>query len=496
MIGGDPATGHRLLMNHSRPGWRPWRLATTALLALYAGTAGWHVAKPLPAGLDQATPWRPAADVAFLADSTWLDAGGRQHTERQIFDEVFRLIGQAERLVVLDMFLLNDFAGEAATGHRALSAELVAILGERRRQRPALQAVLITDPFNSLYSGVDSPALAALDAAGIRVIETDLRQLRDPNPAWSALWRLCCQWFANSSAGGWLPNPVGAGRVTLRTWLTLLNLKANHRKTLVVDAGEDWVGLVTSANPHDASSRHDNVALRFRGQAAVDLLATELAVARLSGAGDAFALPPATAAPADGSGLKARILTEAQIRAAALQMLDQAGPGDRIRLAMFYLSHRAVITALLAAQERGADVQVLLDANEDAFGRRKGGIPNRQAALELDAAGLPLRWCNTRGEQCHTKLLLRLGAAGEAELLLGSANFTRRNLDNYNLETSVQLRGPAGHPVLREAADFFAARWNNEPDRIHSLAYGERADPSRLRYWRYRLMEATGLSTF
>lgn len=472
------------------------RLAALALLLLYAGTAAWQVTKPLPAGLDQATPWRPAADVAFLADTTWLDASGRQHTERQIFDEVFRLIRQAERLVVLDMFLLNDFAGDAAAGHRALSAELVAILAERRRERPALEAVLITDPFNSLYSGLDSPALAALSEAGIRVIETDLTRLRDPNPAWSALWRMCCQWFANSSAGGWLPNPVGEGRVTLRTWLALLNLKANHRKTLVADAGGDWVGLVTSANPHDASSRHDNVALRFTGQAALDLLETELAVARLSGAGDAFALPATPSATADGQVLEARILTESQVREAALALLREAAPGDRVRLAMFYLSHRAVIGALRDAQQRGVDVQVLLDPNEDAFGRRKDGIPNRQAALELNAAGLPLRWCNTRGEQCHTKLLLRLRDDGDAELLLGSANFTRRNLDNYNLETSVQLRGPATHPALREAAEFFAARWNNEPDRLHSLPYVAWADPSRLRYWRYRLMEATGLSTF
>jgi phosphatidylserine/phosphatidylglycerophosphate/cardiolipin synthase-like enzyme len=484
-------------MKPSRPG-RRLRLAALALLTLYAGTAAWQVSKPLPEGLDQAAPWRTVTDVAFLADTTWLDVSGQQHTERQIFDEVFRLIRQAEQLVVLDMFLLNDFAGDAAAGHRALSAELVAILAERRRERPALQAVLITDPFNSLYSGVDSPALAALTDAGISVIETDLRRLRDPNPAWSALWRLCCQWFANSHAGGWLPNPVGDGRVTLRTWLALLNLKANHRKTLVVDVGDDWVGLVTSANPHDASSRHDNVAIRFAGQAALDLLATELAVARLSGAADAFALPATTAATAAmvDNPVEARILTESQIRASALQLLGKAGPGDRVRLAMFYLSHRAVIAALLDAQQRGADVQVLLDPNEDAFGHRKGGIPNRQAALELSAAGLPLRWCNTRGEQCHTKLLLRLGAGGDAELLLGSANFTRRNLDNYNLETSVQLRGPADHPALRDAAGFFAARWDNEPDRLHSLPYPAWADPSRLRYWRYRLMEATGLSTF
>ena len=88
----------------------------------------------------------------------------------------------------------------------------------------------------------------------MQVVETRLSQLRDSNPVWSGLWRLCCQWAGNSSYGGWLPNPVGPGDVSLRTWLRLLNFKANHRKTLVADAPEGWVGLVTSGNPHDAFS--------------------------------------------------------------------------------------------------------------------------------------------------------------------------------------------------------------------------------------------------
>jgi hypothetical protein len=466
------------------------------LFGLYLLIGAYHLHKPLPDGLDAATPYRQAEQVEFLADTTWLDASGRQHTKHAIFDAALNMVGEAQSLIVADFFLLNRFAGSADGGHRPLSAEFVEGLVERRAARPELQALLITDPFNTLYGGVTQPLFSRLEANGIPVIETDLRRLRDPNPAWSAAWRVCCQWFGNSPHGGWMPNPVGETPVTLRTYLALLNFKANHRKTLVTDGPDGWIGLVTSGNPHDASSRHDNIAVRFRGPAAFDLLRTELAVAAFSG-DTTIAVPDLTQQNGDvRTGTELRILTESRIRDAALAMIDDADQGDRLDLLMFYLSHRGVVTALLGAQRRGVGLRVLLDPNRDAFGRQKNGIPNRQVAMELHGAGVPVRWCNTAGEQCHSKMLLVRGREGNATLLAGSANFTRRNLDGFNLETNVQVRANDGAPVMVDAMAFFDARWHNEPDHIHSLPYAEYADHSRLRYWRYRFMEATGLSSF
>ena len=475
---------------------RPGLAFVLGLFVLYLLTGTYHVLKPLPEGLDTVTPYREAKQVQFLADTTWLDTSGRQHTEHEIFDAALDMIAEARSLVVADFFLLNQFAGSTDGGHRQVSGELVEGLVARREQRPEMQALLITDPFNTLYGGVTQPLFTHLEANGIPVIETDLRVLRDSNPAWSAAWRICCQWFGNSPDGGWLPNPVGESPVSLRTYLALLNFKANHRKTLVTDGPDGWIGLVTSGNPHDASSRHDNIAVRFQGPAAIDLLHTELSVAAFSG-GTRISLPePITASGHVDSGIGIRILTESRIRDAALDMINAAEAGDRLDLLMFYLSHRAVVRALLAAQQRGVELRVLLDPNRDAFGREKKGIPNRQVAMELHTAGVPVRWCNTAGEQCHAKMLLHRGRDGNGTLLAGSANFTRRNLDNFNLETNIQVQADDSTPVIADVIDFFDARWHNEPDRIHSLPYPEYADPSRLRYWRYRFMEATGLSSF
>ena len=486
---------------------RPVLLLILVLACAWLLTALYHVFKPLPEGVGEAWPTRPAEDVAVLIDDTWVDQAAadsqgepRRHFDQAIFDEFFRLIDQAEKLVVVDMFLFNDMAGATTDTLRPLSEQLTDALIERKQQRPNLRAVLITDRFNTLYGGVRAPHLERLEAAGVRVVFTDLPRLRDSNPSWSALWRLCCQWAGNSTEGGWLPNPTGDGKVTLRTYLALINFKANHRKTLVVDEGDTWTGLVTSANAHDASSAHSNIAVRFSGPAALDLLQSERAAVAFSSDNDTDGWPLARAETgSEEDGATVAVLSEAAIRDALLTTIKQADSGEHLDVGVFYLSHRPLIEALADAQERGVVIRLLLDPNKDAFGRKKNGMPNRQGAWELHDAGVDIRWCATHGEQCHTKMLLRYGDDGAerpAVLIAGSANFTRRNLDNLNLETNAILTAATDHPAIATARDAFQRRWSNPDGKLFSEPYEAYSDDSRLRYALYRFMEFTGWSTF
>jgi len=480
-----------------------WFLLLVVVLWISLGL--YHSFKSLPDGISVESSAQPVSGVRFLADYTWVDEQGVRQTDQQIFERIFELISQAERLVLLDMFLFNDFAGDADLigqdpNLRPLSEQLTTALINRKAQVPDLRIVLITDPINHLYGGLSSQRFEALRQAGVEVVMTDLNRLRDSNPIWAGFWRLCCQWFGNSSDGGWFPNPVGSEKVTLRTWFKLANFKANHRKVMVVDAGDKLVGLVTSGNPHDASSAHGNVALEFSGAAVTDLLNSEQAVLDFS-AGDIEPLQVFDTSSTDSSNdstapLTLSVLTESKIRDRVIGKLDDLKPGDRVDFSMFYLSHRGIIEAMIEAHQRGAVFRVLLDPSEDAFGKKKNGIPNRQVAMELHEVGIPIRWCDTHGEQCHSKLMLTRPPDAPAELLLGSANFTRRNLDDLNLETNVVLVGDASDPVFGDAAAFFELQWNNGPNQFFSQPYEYYADESRWRYWRYRIMEATGLSTF
>ncbi|RYG66801.1 phospholipase, partial [bacterium] len=174
--------------------------------------------------------------------------------------------------------------------------------------------------------------------------------------------------------------------------------------------------------------------------------------------------------------------------------------GDTIDVAMFYLTEREVIESLIAASRRGAVVRVLLDPNKDAFGYEKSGLPNRPVASELLAStngALRVRWYRTHGEQFHAKLAL-IRSPRAAWLTLGSANFTRRNLSDYNLEANLAVEAAPDAELVGAVQQWFDTLWNNRAAvGVEYSADAEvYADPSQGRYWLYRLMEGTGLSTF
>lgn len=472
----------------------PWRRILLLLVLLLLAVGVYNAYRPLPAGLNFQGVALPVTQVRFLADKTYTDEQGNRQVEQTIFDQAFQLIEGARRFVLVDMFLFNDFQGEVPETHRALSSELTEKLIRQKRRYPDMQVLVITDPLNSLYGGLPANQLKRLEAAGISVTLTKLPELRDSNPLYSSIWRLFFQPWGNSE-GGLLPSPFGPERVSLRSYLSLLNFKANHRKVLITDQGEEFAALVTSANPHDGSSAHGNVALSFSGPAVAELLATERAVLAFSGGPEPAVAIPSPALSTEAP-LTLQVLTERAVEKALLTTINAATSGDRLDLAVFYLADRHLIKALLRAQARGVRLRVLLDPNKDAFGRTKGGVPNRPVAHELARAGIPVRWCNTRGEQCHAKWLLGRYADGSARMVLGSSNYTRRNLHNLNLETSVLLAGAEEEDPITDASLWFEQRWENTGGRQYSVDYDVYADSGLAARVKYRFMEATGLSTF
>lgn len=463
------------------------------LISILVCVAVYQVYKPLPDGVDFSAPVRIATNIQFLADRTYT-VNGERRTEQQIFDAVFDMIAGARQIVLVDMFLFNDYQGQGAEQHRALSAELTAALIAQKQRYPELEMHVISDPINSLYGGRPSLHFAQLEAAGIPVTLTDLTRLRDSNPVYSTFWRLFIQPFGNST-GELLPNPFGEGRVSLRTYFAMLNFKANHRKLIIADNGHEMTALVTSANPHDGSSAHGNVALRFNGDAAWDLFKSEAAVLAFSGeANPIFELQQLS--ETIDNGLTVQVVTERAIERATLELIDGARPGDKLDLAMFYLSDRHIVNALKAALARGVILRVLLDPNKDAFGREKNGVPNRPVAHELMQAGVTVRWCDTHGEQCHAKWLMHRGIEGNTTMVLGSTNLTRRNLHNLNLETNVIVRGSAEAIPLQRGQAWFEERWNNLNDRHYTVDYTTYADERLWPRLLYRIMETSGVSTF
>ena len=463
---------------------------------VYVASAIYQAYKPLPAGISVAMPMRSAEQVQFLADYTYINDQGQRQKEHVIFDQIFAMINQAKRMVVVDMFLFNDYVGKSTTINRPLSAQLTQALINKRQTDPDVQITVITDPINTVYDGQFNEYFIQLRRAGVNVVQTELRPLRASNPLWSGFWNMCCQWIDNNPTSGWLPNPLGSEKITLRSYFSLFNFKANHRKTVITDAPDGWQALVTSGNPHDASSWHDNIAIKFSGQAALDLLETERAVAKFSNV-ELPVIITGNPKPLQPMQAQLQILTEGKIRDAILNSLQTAQPQDQIDITVFYVSHRGIINAIQQAHQKGVKIRVVLDPNEDAFGRKKNGIPNRQVAMELNRAGVPVRWCNTNGEQCHSKILIKTSQkTAQSELILGSANFTRRNLDDLNLETNVRYTAPTNDATIQDAKAYMQRVWNNERGQRLTVPYAQYKDESTLKYWWYRFSEWSGLSTF
>lgn len=445
--------------------------------------------KPLPQGLSLEGPVHSVPDVEFLADYTYLRDGKSVH-EQALFNRMCRIVDEAKRFVLLDLFLFNSVHGQGEK-FPALAGELTGKLVAKKQEAPGVDIVLVTDAINRSYGAEEPEHFKKLRANGIRIIYTDAARLRDSNFLYSAWWRIFCQWFGTQGEG-WLPSPFGADgpAMTLRSYLSLLNFKANHRKV----AANEKEALITSANPHDASAYHSNIGFVVRGNVLQDVVDSEDAAANLSGE----ALPKWALPVSRKSGdLRVRLLTEGKIKSRLLQELARCASGCSVRMAMFYLSDRDIIEGLLDAADRGAEVRLLLDPNKDAFGRAKNGIPNRPVASELverSEGAIEVRWYETHGEQFHSKLTL-ISLPEHTVLIGGSANLTRRNIDDLNMETCLEVAGPAEAKVMREAAGYFERIWRNR-DNNYSIDFKEFAEDSPLRYWLYRFQEWSGMSTF
>lgn len=464
--------------------------------------------KPFPDYLphEGATVFVPDSSVHFFADATYADKDGKRVVKQQIWDHIFAAIDRSEHYILLDMFLVNNFAGHSGTSSRQLSHELAEALITKKASNQKMPITFITDPINTVYGGDVSPEFSVMERSGITIIETNLKPLRDSNLLGSAVWRAFFSWFGNSTEGGRLPHPFATGekKVTLRSWMELLNFKANHSKLIVYDrpikttksgADRKLVTLVTSSNPHDASSAHGNVALEVEDQLWKSATEGEALVSRLNNT--TITMPDAEHVADEKGPIAVTLLHERGIKDKALELIKNSKMGDSLFLAMFYLSDRDILSEIVDASSRGVLVKVILDPNKDAFGFEKNGIPNRPVAKELvrkSRGDIKIRWCDTHGEQCHAKLFM--GNNGTTTfMMVGSANFTRRNLDDFNIETSVLVEHGDEFTAHKDAQAFFDMLWENK-NASYTVPYETYEDTTWWKLSLYHVMEITGLSSF
>lgn len=427
-------------------------IASGVALGVWAACGFWNSVKPLPAGLHVTSlPARlTEAQVDFVDDS--LQRGA-------LLERETKLIGHADQAIVLDQCPLTP----------RIADQLLV----RKRQRPNLRILLVTDARNEYYGGTAASTLADLEKAGIVVARVHLDRMRDSNPLYSVLWRL---------GVGWWSNPFDEEPGTVTSTLRWLNGKADKRQLMVADNGAGgWTSLVRSA-PGGANPLVDtDLGLEIRGDVARDIVASELGIAAWSSDDDRLPSLPPVAAHGVGS-IDARFLTEGAIGTALQEVIDVTASGDSVSLMARALNDRPMLDSLSRAAARGVHLQLLLDPD----------VPGTQSAaaeiLHEGAGDIGIRWQAGAGRREARYALVR--HHNDVWIEVGSANLTRRDLSDFNLTAGVELHMPERSSQARSAIDLFGRAWSS------ATLYALHADASRDSYWRYRLEEATGLGMF
>ncbi len=466
---------------------KPLVLAGLLIVPLYFGFS-----TKTPEGTSYMSPAATVTNLEFLYDLTYTKDEELVH-EHSIFSEQLKMIENAERFIVADLFLYNDYYNTETFYFPNSTQLLTDAFITQKKKYPDLKVYLITDEINNSYGPVLNNQLLQLKENDIEVIITDSSKIRDSNPLYAGFYRTYIQHFKTPEIG-WMNNPFGDNgpEVGIRNYLKLLNFKANHRKVLITENE----GMVSSSNPHDASSHHSNIAFQFSGEAVSYLLEAEKAIAKFSGVEIQDVAYESTSSKVL-SETTLHVLTEDKILNELLKHIKNTKDGDRIDLGMFYLSHREVIEELIAASERNVSIRVILDPNKDAFGFKKNGIPNRQVANELleeSNGNIELRWYLTNGEQFHAKIIA-IHTQEQTIIIGGSANFTRRNLDNYNMEADIMIIAKSNNKIVLEVLAYFDRIWNNEQG-VYTGDYSIYEEDSSWKSLIYKVQEKTGFSTF
>ena len=185
----------------------------------------------------------PEDSVEFLYDLTYKDTQGNIIYEQEIFDKVFEMVDNAEKFIILDMFLFGTGRTEP---YRNLTDELTNNLIKKKQQNPNISIYFLTDYFSLIYNPYNGSHFKKLTEEGINIIYVS------PNQA----------------------NPKGKTNY-LTNFLKQMKLRLNHRKLIITDNGQKIHSLITSANPHDPSSTNSNVAIYIKDKIWKDIYTTE-----------------------------------------------------------------------------------------------------------------------------------------------------------------------------------------------------------------------------
>ena len=513
--------------------------------------------KTPPEGVDYESPVRDSKNVDFHYDLTYLDKDGNIKYDRKIWDATYEVVDNAKDYLVIEMFLFNDIYNKDVDKFPEFAKEYTRRLVKKKMENPNLKVYILSDENNDLYGAFEHPLITEMKNAGIDVIDVDIYKLKDTFPWYSPIWRSVIKPFGNPQGKGWITNFYGPmwPKLTLRNLFRALNVKADHRKIFL---NEDKV-VIASANIHDPSYFHENVAISADGEITKDILRDLQLVAKFSGgnidvSSESEAKKPVNIKNFQASKIKfkedeslksdlqkqveqieknkgnfidkgtkefyetgeltknedvlqnddpnnsykVQFESEAKIGENLDKDIDSLKAGDEVLMGMYFLADRPVIDKLIKAANRGVKVRIIFDRSRDAFGMSTNGLPNKPVSKKLKKKTknkIEIKWYFTNNEQFHTKIMLMKKTDGNVIIHTGSANLIKKNIRGYIMDANFRILTNKNSKLTKDIYTYFDRLWENK-DGLFTINFDDEPTTKASQDFMYKILDAAQLGSF
>ena len=527
------------------------------IAGIMAFTVSCSTIKNPPLGINYESPIRETENAEFYYDLTYLDKDGNIQYDRNLWDATLKVVDNAKDYLIIEMFLFNDLYNKDKEHFPEFAKKYTERLVKKQEENPNLKVYILADENNNFYGAFEHPFIASMKNAGINVIIVDIFKLKDTFPWYSPIWRTFIKPMGNPQNKGWITNFYGDmwPKLTIRNLLRALNVKADHKKVFL---NEKEV-VVSSANIHDPSYFHENIAIYTGGPIVKDVLHDLQLVAKFSdseinvdgsnketkskiemdlpdktkirkdtmnignledkkndmihleenindsqknekGKKESLSLNSGKNEITDTEGktYKIQYLSEGAIGKYLDADIDSLKSGDELLMGMYFLADKGIIDRLIKAANRGVKIRMIFDRSRDAFGMSTNGLPNKPVSKKLKKktkGKIEIKWYFTNNEQYHTKITLMKKTDGSVIINAGSANLIKKNIRGYIMDSNFRILTTQDSKISKDVYTYFDRLWENK-DGLFTINFDDEPTTSGFSDFMYKILDATQLGSF
>lgn len=470
-------------------------IVVKVILIVYILLVFWGAFKPNPDNISMKSNEYTVNGMEFLVDINTNDG-----INREVYNKVYNIIDRAKEFLVIDMNVINDYKSKNSKNNitNLLSSKLVdKIIKEKSRNR-FLKIIILEDHLNNTYDSYESKILEKLQNNNIKIIFVNTDKIKDNNYLYSGLYNMFFRWLPNSSKGN-VSNYYSKypEKVNVLNALKLMNFKKNNRKIIV----SEKEAMLMSNNPTDNNGNISTIGFYFKGDIIKEIVKSEEAVVNINKDTLDIKLDEYKFyTPQSSTVCKVNLLTESKYKDELLVELKHTKKGDSIYIMTDIISDRKLVKILMDKINDGVKCNFILSPNYDKFKQDSKTLPNRQVVYEIRRAtkdhknNMNVRWYDEKDIVLGVNLI-KINKKDEDIIFTGSSTFSRRNLNNSNLNSNLKIVSNKNSNLNKEV-DMFLDNIRNNSKLKYTVDEIEHEDSNIYRWTKYFIVEILGMNNF